>query len=412
MESVLSMELDRADQSQLLTHKEDEEEADKASDFAITANLVTGGLGAGILSLPWTAAGASILTAALITGFALALNAWTIMILVEAAEKYDVFDIGAVLSMLSGKLGHTSQAVCNLLVWGTMFMCLVGYLIIIADSVEPLTAGTALGNREIWIAFGSLAVLPLCFLDQQYLSFSSTLSILVNVYLVLLVAYLSVTQPWHGLPQPCVFGLGEGCVSMCSALMMAIVIQMCVLPMYQSMRNRSVARFRRVLTVSFSFLFVLFVGFQTLALVAFGPFVQSNVLRNLPDDFAGSLARLGMIGAVLGVYPIMIAPMVAPVRSAKGNGLANWATLAIVLGAMGVGFFVRDLGIMNVLNGAISVAGFVAVAPGLVGFYLLGKSRWAMALLILTGLLLGALGLVLTGNYVENADESCLVKMH
>ena len=30
----------------------------------------------------------------------------------------------------------------------------------------------------------SLAVLPLCFLDQQYLSFSSTLSILVNVYLV------------------------------------------------------------------------------------------------------------------------------------------------------------------------------------------------------------------------------------
>ena len=29
---------------------------------------------------------------------------------------------------------------------------------------------------------------------------------------------------------------------MCSALMMAIVIQMCVLPMYQSMRNRSVAR--------------------------------------------------------------------------------------------------------------------------------------------------------------------------
>ena len=33
-----------------------------------------------------------------------------------------------------------------------------------------------------------------------------------------------------------------------------------------------------------------------------------------------------------------------------------------------------------------------------------------MALLILTGLLLGALGLVLTGNYVENADESCLVR--
>jgi len=293
-----------------------------------------------------------------------------------------------------------------------MFMCLVGYLIIIADSVEPLTAGTALGNREIWIACGSLAVLPLCFLDQQYLSFSSTLSILVNVYLVLLVAYLSVTQPWAGVPQPCVFGLSEGAVSMCSALMMAIVIQMCVLPMYQSMRNRSVARFRRVLTVSFSFLFVLFVGFQTLALVAFGPLVDSNVLRNLPNDLAGSLARLGMIGAVLGVYPIMIAPMVAPVRNAKGSSLANWATLAIVLGAMGAGFCVRDLGIMNVLNGAVSVAGFVAVAPGLVGFYLLGKSRVAMALLILTGVVLGGLGLVLTGNYVESADQTCLVKMY
>jgi amino acid permease len=314
--------------------------------------------------------------------------------------------------MLSGSLGHTSEAVCNFLVWATMFMCLVGYLIIIADSVAPLTAGTAVENREIWIALGSLAVLPLCFLDQQYLSFSSTLSILVNVYLVLLVAYLSFTQPWHGLPQPCVFGLSEGCVSMCSALMMAIVIQMCVLPMYQSMRNRSVARFRRVLTVSFSFLFVLFVGFQTLALVAFGPLVDSNVLRNLPDNLAGSLARLGKIGAVLGVYPIMIAPMVAPVRSAKGDGLANWATLAIVFGAMAAGFFVRDLGIMNVLNGAVSVAGFVAIAPGLVGYYLLGKSRVAMALLMLTGLVLGGLGLVLTGNYVENADDTCLVEMH
>ena len=38
-------------------------------------------------------------------------------------------------------------------------------------------------------------------------------------------------------------------------------------------------RFRRVLTVSFSFLFVLFVGFQTLALIAFGPLVDSNILR-------------------------------------------------------------------------------------------------------------------------------------
>ena len=43
MESVLSMELDKADQSQLLPPKEEEEEADKASDLAITANLVTGG---------------------------------------------------------------------------------------------------------------------------------------------------------------------------------------------------------------------------------------------------------------------------------------------------------------------------------------------------------------------------------
>ena len=39
------------------------------------------------------------------------------------------------------------------------------------------------------------------------------------------------------------------------------------------------AKFRRVLRASFLGLFVLFVGFQTLALLAFGPSVHSNVLR-------------------------------------------------------------------------------------------------------------------------------------
>ena len=61
-------------------------EAPGVSVRGMAVNLVTGGLGAGILTLPWGMAGASVLTALLLTVLVVVLNGFTIMILVRAAE--------------------------------------------------------------------------------------------------------------------------------------------------------------------------------------------------------------------------------------------------------------------------------------------------------------------------------------
>eukprot|EP00966_Prymnesium_polylepis_P096359 2232969-Prymnesium_polylepis.1 len=60
------------------------------------------------------------------------------MLLVHAAEKHKKFDLGALLGELPGQwlgrpVGGFAQGACNVLVWITMWMVLVGYIIIVQD---------------------------------------------------------------------------------------------------------------------------------------------------------------------------------------------------------------------------------------------------------------------------------------
>jgi len=92
---------------------------------------------------------------------------------------------------------------------------------------------------------------------------------------------------------------------------------MCVLPMYEVLERRSPMRFLGCLVVGFGFVFLLFVAFSTGAYLAYGPHVSSNVLNNLPDTFAGNLARIGMGVTALAVYPIMLISMIAPIQHSE-----------------------------------------------------------------------------------------------
>ena len=72
---------------------------------------------------------------------------------------------------------------------------------------------------------------------------------------------------------------------------------------------------------------------------------------NLPDSWGGSLARVGMIAVVAGVYPLLLAAMVAPLTPER-RGVA---TYGIVGAALAAGLLVTDLGVLNVVNGAVQV---------------------------------------------------------
>merc|ERR1719156_500262 len=96
-------------------------------------NLVTGGLGAGILSLPWSTAGASVVPAVAVIAATLLVNAWTISVLVRAAERHQTFDLGGLLALLPNGIGPYAQAFTNLGIWFSMYLCLIGYMVIVAD---------------------------------------------------------------------------------------------------------------------------------------------------------------------------------------------------------------------------------------------------------------------------------------
>eukprot|EP00930_Biecheleria_cincta_P076748 TRINITY_DN63970_c0_g1_i1.p1 TRINITY_DN63970_c0_g1~~TRINITY_DN63970_c0_g1_i1.p1 ORF type:complete len:536 (+),score=74.97 TRINITY_DN63970_c0_g1_i1:32-1609(+) len=207
---------------------------------AIMMNLVTGGLGTGMLSLPWAMAGASVVVGVFTIICVVALNFATIMILVHASEKFQAFDLAAVLGKLPGRLGPMMQILTNAMVWIALFGSLASYIIGMCDSASPFLRGSFLDHRIIVAGFSSLLVTPLCFLDQKYLSFSSTAAVLVNCYLMILVLSEFVRRSTQKtLPsETCVMGLTTGSLTMVSTAAQCIIIQMCVLPMYQEFEGR------------------------------------------------------------------------------------------------------------------------------------------------------------------------------
>lgn len=158
----------------------------KVSVLGMTLNLVTGGLGSGILTLAWGMAGASVVVTVGLIFLVVALNVCTVMLLVHAAEANKKFDLGALLALLPGKyFGPAAQGACNALVWITLWMTLVGYLIVVQDCLTPLfPSGSVLALRWVWAILGSAVALALSLMDLQFLSWtSSPLSVGVNVYL-------------------------------------------------------------------------------------------------------------------------------------------------------------------------------------------------------------------------------------
>lgn len=392
----------------------------KASQLQLTANLITGGLGTGIFTLPWSTAGASITTALSIIAAVLLLNAWTVSILVRAAERHQTFDLGSLLRRLPGPLGRAAQCACNAGLWASLFLCLVGYVTVMADCAESALPH---GHRPSLVLLSAALVLPLCFLDQERLSVTSTMCVAVNLNIFAVLAKSFVQGELESTRPPvCYVGLGMGSIAMLSAMMQAVIVQMCVLPMYAEMKDRTPEKFDRVVAISFSALFILFAAFSVAGYLSVGAKVQSNILLDLPHTFWGQSSRFGGAIGVMAVYPIMMKPIIAPIERADPcatygltpKNAAAAATCGITTAVALTACFVSDLGFLNVVNGAMSLGVFVALAPGLVGLYLLGPLsqqcpwRSAMYALVVCGFAFAALGLRFTSNYADTLHTSCL----
>eukprot|EP00746_Dinoflagellata_sp_MGD_P013364 gnl/MRDRNA2_/MRDRNA2_128846_c0_seq1.p1 gnl/MRDRNA2_/MRDRNA2_128846_c0~~gnl/MRDRNA2_/MRDRNA2_128846_c0_seq1.p1 ORF type:complete len:359 (+),score=28.24 gnl/MRDRNA2_/MRDRNA2_128846_c0_seq1:48-1079(+) len=223
-------------------------------------------------------------------------------------------------------------------------------------------------------------MLPLSlFSRRKYLSFTPVLSMLVNVYLLILVfgiAYLGRTKQ-HFV---CLMGYSTGAVTCFSALIQAVVIQQCVLPIYKELDNRTPKHFMTALGFAFLFVFIVFTAFAGFAYATYGANVHSNILRDLPQNVWGHSARMGMLVSICGVYPSTVKSMVASLKGgprtmAKNKRRIHLATLFIVLGSMTIAFFLMDLGLVNVILGSLQCFGFVGLAPAALDLYLMPHTR-------------------------------------
>jgi len=386
-----------------------------ATSSELMVNLITCGLGTGVFTLPWSTAGSSIVPAVAIIGFVLALNAWTISIIVEAGERHQTFNLGSLIGRIPGALGRVSEAGVNFFIGMSTYLCLVSYIIVIIDSLHSVMGSY---HRSSLAIMAGTAVLPLCFLDQKRLAFTSTLAVIAtaNVFMVICGQFVH-TEIDGTRPPSCFMGVSTGSIAMFSAMMQTVVIQVCILPMYEELKDRTPQKFNRIVVVSFSFLFVLCSAFAVIGYLAFGPSVSSNVLNNLPATHWGHLTRLSAAAAVLAVYPIILNPMIAPLRNptiVMNPMIAPMATVAVVLASMITATFVDDLGFVNVVNGSLSCGAFVALAPSLVGLYLLGSKslegewRFAMYGLIVFGTVCSVLGGLMTDNYTQALHAACM----
>lgn len=369
------------------------------------ANLITGGLGTGILCLPWLTAGASLIPGMFIIIAVLVVNVWTIDILIEAADKHQVFDLGNLLAQLPGALGATMPHLANATVWLSTMICLVSYIIVIATAFVTL-----LGDdrwRTPLVILGTAAVGPLCFVDQSKLAFSSKLTVVVFVYMFFILVGKLSANGVHS--TACYFGVGFGSIAMLGGMANCVIVQMCVLPMYGELKDRTPAKMMNAVKLSFSGLFVLFGSFSVSGYLWRGELLTDNIVCEIgKESFLDKLAQLGSAVAVIGVYPILVSPMLAPVRASPTlQSFDQHITMAIVATSGLIAIFVNELGKLSVINGAICAGVFGAGLPAMVGHYILQKDQTQMGILLVCGLLVAGLGIMYTDNYWE--DMKCWI---
>ena len=98
----------------------------------MTINLVLCGLGAGILSLPWTTAGAGVLNAGFWICTVLGISYKTMIVLVQAAEKEQLFDLETLAEKCELRIGRfiirgaQCRIFCQFGVWFSYWLALMG----------------------------------------------------------------------------------------------------------------------------------------------------------------------------------------------------------------------------------------------------------------------------------------------
>jgi len=418
-----------------------------ATQFQLLLNMIAASFGTGILSMPWSTAGASIIPAVVIVLVVALTMKFTISILIDAGEHHKKYELGSLLCLLPGSAGTICTAIVNVCLWGSLWLTLVGYVITIQDALQDFVPD------RVMIAFVSSAIiLPLCFLDLSQLAFTSSLSMLTTMNVAVITSFtLAQKSQADTLPDVCWYGFNtRGLISMVNMSCTSMIIQMCALPMYAELEEKTPQKFKRVTSVAFTALFFVYAVFSVIGYLTFGQGINSNIIKELPKDSWGNASRISYVIVIMSAYPMFVYPMIASLRSSEFlrgrlsgrtlevsttegaaqederqlvgspsiDRIANIATVIIVVSAMCLALVMDDLGFVNGLVGACQCAVFVGICPGLVGIYLIDpearcRSYWKplMVVLFIVCCAIGGTGMVFTDNYAKDLAKTCNIEV-
>jgi len=378
-------------------------------------NLITTGMGAGLLCLPWASSGASLVPALFIILAVLCLNYVTVMILVEAAERTGKFDLGALLRLLPGNLASLAQSLCNAVIWASMFLCLVAYFIVMADcGVVAFKESMGFDVKRVWVMLAASAfIMPLCFLSSDKLAYTSVFTVLSNLYIFGVMGYdltrtmSAVASETLSGPPPCILTASRGIITMAAAMAQCVIVQLCSVCLYGDLKHRSPKKFSHIVCLSFSALFLLYGGYAVVGSVAYAEKFSAkpgdlaypedgtgNVLKLLSRGPAGIVAQGATVGAMITVYPVVMMPMVAPVRKSRFSKFSTPCTLLIGIGTFSTACALTNLQEVGVVNGSIAVIIFSGLIPAIAGYFFADRKALWMFVLAAGAATLGTLGLI------------------
>jgi len=396
----------------------------KVSYYGTLINVVNATLGAGILSIPWSMAGASILGGVFLLAFGLAINLCTNMIYIYVSDRTGATDSSAIAGQLPGNLGvFAAKFTISILGLGN-FCCLVCYEIVFSDCISMIIPQCP---RWLSITVFTLIASSLCMVPQEYLSITSLFSVAMTFYMIILMV-ITYFFTHESRDDICIFSVGKGTISMASGFNMAIVIQMITPGLYANLNNKSPESFQQIMATAFIIVFFIFATFGITSYLMFGKNIKSNILLEFPQNIFGYVGIGGVSLVVLSVYPLILNPIIEPFLDKEyisieegsgkplGNRMGNRSKKAMYVttlssAALFISFFVTDLGIVNVITGALSALCFVFITPSLLALNFF-KLTQLQQLVIYGFMFFGSLSALAafryTDNFTNNLSNDCL----
>ena len=288
-----------------------DEDAEKVSIPNVALNLSNAIIGAGIVGLPYALKEAGFGLGLVLLCLMAFVTDYSIGCLIGSAAAARAKSYDALARSALGPVGEIS------VIFGQFvfdYGAALSYLIILGDTSESVVQFALRrhvpGSREVCIAALSLAMLPLCLLrDIAKLEACAFLSIVsVSVVTVAIIAKLAMRE--HPPTDALQFANARdplGCFQALGIFSFAFVCQDSVFLFYNTLRDNTPARFKRVSALALGASALYTVVIAAAGFLAFRGDTEANILNNYDvRDYSAVVMRAFYAATMMCTYPTTV----------------------------------------------------------------------------------------------------------